>query len=94
MIIFKINVAGVFAFECERDSPVAANRNTPSAGAIAFQSMQAIAGQVHVCCGTSTVKHVQLSTEPVGKVSGNSASLARFKEPLQSLVPKALYHAG
>lgn len=92
MIIFKVNVEGFVGFESERDSPVSANRNTPGAGAIAFQSVQAIAGQVHICCSPSTVKHIQLSTESVGKVSRHAATLARFKESFQSFMPKALYH--
>ena len=93
MIIFKVNFEGVFTLECKRDSPVAAYRNTPSASSIALQPMQAISRQVHICRATSAVKHVQLSAETVGKVSGHAALFARFKEPLESLMAKALYHA-
>lgn len=92
-IVFKLNVESVLAFEGERDAPVAADRDAQRAGPIAFQSVQTITGQVQVCCGTSTVKHVKLPKQTSGKFGGHTTPLARFKEPLQSFMPKALYHA-
>jgi hypothetical protein len=58
VIIFKVNVESVCGFECKRDSPVAADRNTPSTSPVAFQPMQSITRQVHVRCATSAVKHI------------------------------------
>ncbi|HYN26377.1 MAG TPA: hypothetical protein VES69_15240 [Pyrinomonadaceae bacterium] len=42
MIIFKINVEGVFTLECKRDSQVAADRDAPLVGAIAVFRVNAI----------------------------------------------------
>src|SRR5436190_19689355 len=86
VIIFKVNVESILAFECESHSPVATYRNTPGASAVTFQPVQAITWQIHVSCSTSTIEHVQLSAQTVGKVGGDAASLARFKEPFQTLV--------
>ena len=93
MIVFKVNVEGIFTVECECHAPVAANRNSPSPGSIAFQPVQAITRQGHIRGGTSPVKHVELPPQTLGKFGGHSAPLARFKEPLQSFMAKALYHA-
>ena len=68
MIIFKVNVESILAFERERHTPVATNRNAPSAGATAFQPMQTITRQVHICGATSAVKHIHLSAQAVGKI--------------------------
>ncbi len=46
MIIFKVNVEGVFTFKGKRHAPVAADCDAPGAGAIALQMVQAIAGQI------------------------------------------------
>ncbi len=61
MIILKVNIESVFTFKCECDTPVAANANTPGAGAIAFQLVQSIAREIHICCCPRVVQHVQLS---------------------------------
>ena len=61
VIIFKVDIESIRALERKRDSPVAAHSYAPRSGAIAFQPMQAIAGQVHVRSAASAIKHVQLS---------------------------------
>lgn len=60
VIVFKVNVEGIFALKCERHTPVAANRNTSRTSPIALQPVQAITRQVHVCRRTRAIEHVKL----------------------------------
>jgi hypothetical protein len=43
--IVKFNIESTFAFESKRNSPITANGNAASVGAVAFQAMQAITQQ-------------------------------------------------
>ena len=42
MVVFQVNIEGIFAFECECDAPVTADSDAPRTGAIAFELMQSI----------------------------------------------------
>jgi len=66
MIIFKVNVEGVFPFKHKRHAPIATHRDAPSVGAIAFQPMQAITRQVHVSKFLSRLE-AAIGIEPMNK---------------------------
>jgi hypothetical protein len=46
VIVFQIDIVGIFAFEPKRDPPVVAYSHTPRANSIALQLMQTITWQV------------------------------------------------
>jgi hypothetical protein len=46
VIVDQFNIESVFSFETENDAPVCPHRHRPETATVAFERMQAIAGQV------------------------------------------------
>jgi len=58
VVIFKVNVEGVFTFKRKRHAPVSADRNAPGARAIALQLVQAVAWQIQISRRARAIENV------------------------------------
>lgn len=92
MIILQINVVRVFAFKRESQPPVATDCDAPRAFACSLQLVPAVARQVHIHWGDSTIQKVQLPDEPPDEIGGDASGFAGFKKLLESFVAEAFNH--
>ena len=89
LIIDEFNVTFV---EREGQPPVATDTHAPMAHRLFLLEMQSPAGDVHVRRIAGDIERRELSRQP-GRVRGRNPSLAAGpEEPLDTLVPKGLYH--
>jgi hypothetical protein len=58
VIIFKVNVEGIFTFKRKRDSPVPADRDAPRTGAITLQLVQAVSGQIQISRRSRAIENI------------------------------------
>ena len=89
MIVFVVDTLGIFAGECERHPPIAADLDRPSAFPSTLQFMEAQTGQVHVLRVRRRVERAQNQTQSIVML-GLNASLGASGEALfETFVPKA-----
>jgi hypothetical protein len=58
VIIFKVNVVGVFTFKRKRHPLVAADCNAPGASAITLQLVQVVAGQIQISRRSGAIENI------------------------------------
>jgi hypothetical protein len=92
MIISVIHKHGIFAFECEGQSPISAYVNRPMAMQVTVQRMQPPSRSIHILCPAGVVEREELQPQSRGMLRLNAGLGAFSKEPLDTLVPEALYH--
>jgi hypothetical protein len=92
MIILQINVVRVFTLKRESQPPVATDCDAPCAFARSLQLVQAIARQVHIYWGRSTIQIVQLPDEPPDEIGGDASGFSGFKKLFKSFVAETFNH--
>jgi hypothetical protein len=92
MVIDQIDVGGLPTRDAEHDAPIRAHCDGPKAFQIALERVQAKARQVHIVGRFGAVQDEKNILGFLDQVGTNAFPIPVLEKPLQSLVPKILYH--
>src|SRR5579859_1672106 len=92
MVVGQFNVKGILALKAEHDAPVGPHGHRPESFQVAFQRVQAIAGQVESLRRGSRIENRKDSFHRVQQVGAYPASVAPFIEAFQSSMLEAPNH--
>lgn len=93
MVDDQFDTKGVFSFKAENDSPVGPHRYGLESAQIAFEGVQAIAGQVRSLRRRGGIENRQDSFYCVEEVGAYSASVAAFIEAFEASMLEAPNHS-
>jgi len=92
VIVDQIDIGYVGVLETKYNPPVGANGDTPEAGEIALEGVQAEAGEVHVLGARGAVQERQHTGDFIDMLSVQAAAVVVYVKPSQAAVSKAPYH--
>jgi len=90
MVILVVHQLGVFAYEPERDAPVAAHLDGPGSFARAFELVQIEPRQAQVSRSRGGIQEAQQQSKAVRVLRLNTLLAPGGKEALQALMPETL----
>lgn len=94
MVVGKFNVKGIILFKTENDAPIGPHRYRPQALQIAFERMQAIAGEIESLRCRGRIENRENSLDRIQKVRPYPAAVTAFIVAFLASMLKAPNHQG
>ena len=93
MIIFVLDVIGIFPDKSEGDSPVSANLYRPCAPTIALEWVKIQTGKIHIIGRYGHIQTTENDPQPIRMLGLDTCFASGGKEPLKPFVLEAADHS-
>jgi hypothetical protein len=92
MVIDQLNVKGIIPLKAENDAPIGSYRHGPQPPQVAFEWVQAVAGEIQSFRRCGGIENRENSLNRIQEVGADPTSVAAFIEAFQASMLKALNH--
>src|SRR5882757_3185693 len=92
MVIDQLNVKGIIPLKAENDAPIGPNRHGPQPPQVAFEWVQAVAGEIQSLRRCGGIENREDSLNRIQEVGADPTSVAAFIEAFQASMLKAPNH--
>ena len=92
MVIDQLNVKGIIPLKAENDAPIGPYRHGPQPPQVAFEWVQAVAGEIQSLRRCGGIENREDSLNRIQEVGADPTSVAAFIEAFQASMLKAPNH--
>src|ERR1700730_13175355 len=92
MVIDQLNVKGMIPLKTENDAPIGPYRHGPQPPQVAFEWVQAVAGEIQGLRRCGRIENREDSLNRIQEVGADPTSVATFIEAFQASMLEALNH--
>jgi len=92
MVIDQLNVKGMIPLKAENDAPIGPYRHGPQPPQVAFEWVQAVAGEIQSLRRCGGIENREDSLNRIQEVGADPTSVAAFIEAFQASMLKAPNH--